>query len=166
MFFSQKDLFNFDINKLIKKKEIIIGLDVGDKTIGVSVSDFRIKIASPLFTVHRKNIDYDCKNLLNNLKNYNIGLIVFGWPVHLDGKIGLQCEKILQFIEKLSEHISVDFIKWDERFSTSVVTKIMIQANLSRKRRKELIDKSSAVYILQGLIDFLNRKNNLLVSLD
>lgn len=155
MFFLQKD--SIDKNNILKSKKIIIGLDVGDKTIGVAVSDFRIKIASPLLTIQRKNFNYDCKTLIENISKYNVGLIVFGWPIYMNGTESAQCEKILNFIEVFSEKIDIDFIKWDERFSTSVVDRIMIEADMSRKKRKQVVDKSAAAYILQGFIDFINR---------
>lgn len=155
MFFLQKD--SIDKNNILKSKKIIIGLDVGDKTIGVAVSDFRIKIASPLVTIQRKNFNYDCKTLMENISKYNVGLIVFGWPIYMNGTESTQCEKILNFIEAFSEKVDIDFIKWDERFSTSVVDRIMIEADMSRKKRKQVVDKSAAAYILQGFIDFINR---------
>lgn len=155
MIFSKKD--SVDIDKLLASKKIIVGLDIGDKTIGVAVSDFRIKIASSLVTIQRKHFSYDCKVLLDNLRDYNVGLVVFGWPVYMNGTVSAQCEKILKFIEVLSGKIDVDFVKWDERFSTSVVDKIMIEADMSRKKRKQVVDKSAAAYILQGFIDFINR---------
>lgn len=164
--FFLKELSEIDVSEIISGKGTIVGLDVGDKTVGVSVSDRRIKIASSVSVIMRKNIDIDCAKLLACITPYNPKMIIFGWPLQMDGKPSKQCEKNLEFIEHFRKilHASennqmqnIIFSKWDERFSTKVVDSIMIEADLSRKRRKEVIDKTAAVYILQGAIDFLNR---------
>lgn len=162
-----KNLSDIDVSNIILRKEIVIGLDIGDKTIGISVSDKRVKVATPIAFIRRKNIDSDCKKLLDCIKSYNPKLIIFGWPLQMDGTPSEQCEKNLEFIKYFHNILNTSndeklqnimFSKWDERFSTKVVDKIMIAADLSRKRRKEVIDKTAAAYILQGAIDFLNRK--------
>lgn len=164
--FFLKKLSEIKTLDIISAKGTIIGLDVGDKTIGISVSDRRIKIASSVLVIMRKNIDSDCTKLLDCIVQYNPKLIIFGWPLRMNGFPSEQCKKNLKFIEcfrkflyvsKCKEVQNIDFAKWDERFSTKVVNNIMIEADLSRKRRKEAIDKTAAVYILQGAIDFLNR---------
>jgi putative Holliday junction resolvase len=139
-----------------------MGLDVGDKTVGIAISDRRIKIASIHSLLLRSGTNLDYEYLLKHIKQLKIGAIIFGWPLQMNGLPGEQCKKILQFIVDLSEQleansIQIDFAKWDERFSTKVVDNIMLEANLSRKRRKQVIDKTAATYILQGAIDFLNR---------
>jgi putative Holliday junction resolvase len=153
------ELSDIDVNDLIAQEKVVVGLDIGDKTVGIAVSDRRIKIASPLLTIARKNTDRHYVSVVEALKQYDIGLIIFGWPVQMNGIPGAQCEKNLKFAEKLSEYVppDVNFSRWDERFSTGVVNNIMIKADLSRKKRKQSIDKVAAVYILQGAIDFLNR---------
>lgn len=157
MDFSLKDLSYFCVNDLTENNFIIAGLDIGDKRVGVSISDRRIKIASALEIVERKNIDNDYLSISTIFKKHNVGLAVFGWPVQMNGIPGLQCQKNLEFVRDLSNYIDIDFAKWDERFSTIVVENVLIEANISRKKRKKVIDKSAAVYILQGAIDFLNR---------
>lgn len=157
-----KELSEIDVSDVINAKGTIIGLDVGDKTIGVSVSDQRIKIASAVTVILRKKPDVDCAKLCESIIPYNPKVIVFGWPLHMDGTPSRQCKKNLEFVEHLHAYINhfrndVEFSKWDERFSTKVVDNIMIEADLSRKRRKEVIDKTAAVYILQGALDFLNK---------
>ena len=161
-----KELSEINVSEIISGKGTIVGLDVGDKTVGVSVSDRRIKIASSISVIMRKNIDIDCAKLLACITPYNPKMIIFGWPLQMDGKPSKQCEKNLEFIKCFREFLqasednrmrNIVFSKWDERFSTKVVDSIMIKADLSRKRRKEVIDKTAAVYILQGAIDFLNR---------
>lgn len=161
MVFFIKDLADVDMDNLVKNGSVIVGLDIGDKTIGIAVSDRRIKIASGLSVIKRKNTKSDYEHLVSSIKPYNPGLVVFGWPVQMNGIPSTQCEKVLEFVQELSEYIEIDFTKWDERFSTKIIDNIMIEADLSRKRRKQVIDKTAAVYILQGAIDFFNRSNNL-----
>jgi putative Holliday junction resolvase len=137
-----------------------MGLDIGSKTVGIAVSDRTLKIASGLTTILRKKIDNDCKSIVDQSKSYKIGLIICGWPLHMNNTISEQCENVRHFCERLSNYMmQADFAKWDERFSTSVVDKIMIAASMSRKKREKAIDKTAAAYILQGAIDFLNHNN-------
>ncbi|MDR2780840.1 MAG: Holliday junction resolvase RuvX [Holosporaceae bacterium] len=158
MDFFVKNISEIKINWLVSSKSVIIGLDIGDKTIGIAVSDSRIKIASGITTIQRNGTNRDYILLTESIKMYKVGVIVFGWPLQMNGLPGKQCEKNLEFVRELSRYIvNVDFVQWDERFSTKVVDNLMIEANLSRKKRKKVVDQSAAVYILQGAIDFLNR---------
>ncbi|MCR5224764.1 MAG: Holliday junction resolvase RuvX [Alphaproteobacteria bacterium] len=152
-----KELQTVQISELIATEKVVVGLDVGDKTVGISVSDRGIRIATGITTLERKGYSKDFERVVDILKLYKIGLIIFGWPVQMNGIAGPQCEKVLSFITQLYEYLPVDYAKWDERFSTSAVESIMIQADLSRKKRKKVIDKGAATYILQGALDFLNR---------
>ncbi|GHT97123.1 putative pre-16S rRNA nuclease [Alphaproteobacteria bacterium] len=153
-----RDLGDIQIEELNKRERVIIGLDVGDKTVGIAVSDRRNKIASSIATLARKGNEGDFNTLLKHLQLHKVGLIIFGWPVHMNGMVSRQCEKIMTFIDEIIKHTDIDLAKWDERFSTRVVDKIMIEADLSRKRRKQIIDKTAATYILQGALDFLNNR--------
>lgn len=137
---------------------MIIGLDIGDKTVGISVSDRRIKIASGVTTILRNGSTQDFLKLKESISKYNVGHIIFGWPVQMNGQPGPQCKKILEFVEELKTYFpNTLFSYWDERFSTCAVTSILLKADLSRKKRKKVIDKSASIYILQGALDFLNR---------
>jgi putative Holliday junction resolvase len=160
--FFLKNLDDFDIGELMRSNSVVIGLDIGDKTIGISASDQRIKIAAGIATINRTRIEKDFTLLTKCLEPYKVGLIIFGWPVQMNGFPGKQCEKTLAFMGELATFFPANYAKWDERFSTKVVDKIMIQAGLSRKKREKLLDKMAAAYILQGALDFLNRKQNLL----
>lgn len=153
------ELKSVDINKLLANQEVIIGLDIGDKTIGIAVSDRRLKIASGVTTLSRNGSSKDFIKLKETLEKYKVGCVIFGWPVQMNGQPGPQCEKILKFIEEFRKYFDVEFSYWDERLSTCAVTNILLQADLSRKKRKQVVDKSAAIYILQGSLDFLeNRK--------
>jgi putative Holliday junction resolvase len=158
--FFLKNLAEIKIDEMIASKSVLIGLDVGDKTVGIAVSDVRIKIASVVTTISRKGTDADFRSILECVKDYRIGLVIFGWPLQMNGVPGEQCEKVLKFVQQLSKFCNTHFAKWDERYSTKVVNNLMIQADLSRKKRKKLVDQSAAVYILQGAIDFLNLKSD------
>lgn len=155
--FLKNNMCGVNLCELLKLNQVIIGLDIGDKIIGISASDRRIKIASSVASFSRKNEKHDFENIATLLQKYNIGLIIFGWPVQMNGLPGSQCAKIECFVQKLCEHIPTNYAKWDERFSTSVVDSVLISADLSRNKRKKVIDKIAAVYILQGALDFLNR---------
>lgn len=148
-----KDL---NLEQILNENSVLLGLDVGDTTVGVAVSDRRIKIASGITTISRKSLVNDCNKLQEVLKQYKIGSIIVGWPIQMNGIPGAQCEKVLKFAQALKDYLDVPFFCWDERLSTCAVNNILLQADLSRKKRKSVVDKSAAVYILQGAIDFLN----------
>lgn len=153
------ELKNIDIEKLIADNSVVVGLDIGDKTVGISVSDRRIKIASGVTTITRNGSARDFAKVKESLDGYNVGCVIFGWPVQMNGQPGPQCEKILEFVEELKKHFeNIPFSYWDERLSTCAVTNVLLQADLSRKKRKKVVDKSAAIYILQGALDFMNRK--------
>ncbi|MDR2158381.1 MAG: Holliday junction resolvase RuvX [Holosporaceae bacterium] len=155
-----KNLSEIKIDELRDSKSVAIGLDVGDKTVGIAVSDGNIKVASGAITILRKGTDTDFQLLQENIKRWKIGLIIVGWPLQMNGLPGKQCEKVLEFARRLFRYVNVDFAKWDERFSTKVVDNLMISADLSRKKRKKAINHNAAAYILQGAIDFLNNQSN------
>lgn len=135
----------------------ILCIDFGEKYIGIAVSDEENLIAKGLGTLKKdENIIEKIKELI---EKYNIGKIVYGLPLRMDGSFSIQTEKTLAFVSKLKEEIkNVEFIPWDERFTTSMAEKFLISADLSRKKRKKLIDKLSAQIILQNYLDYLNKK--------
>jgi putative Holliday junction resolvase len=154
--FSFKNLAEIKIEELRISESTVLGLDIGDKTIGIATSDREIKIASGVTTIFRNRTERDFKLLKKSIENYRIGLVILGWPLQMNGLAGSQCEKVLEFAQNLSSFIPGDLAKWDERFSTKVVDNLMIQADLSRRKRKKIVDQSAAVYLLQGALDFLN----------
>ena len=102
-------LKNIDLKKLLADNSVIIGLDIGDKTVGIAVSDRRIKIASGITTILRNGTQQDFLKLKNAVDKYKVGCIIFGWPVQMNGQPGSQCEKILKFVEELKDffHLSI-----------------------------------------------------------
>lgn len=135
--------------------ERLMGLDVGDKTIGVAVSDLLMITAQGVTTIKRTNIKSDINELKKIIDEYKVTKIVSGLPKMLDGTIGIQGEKVLSFIEKLKSHVDLPVEFEDERFTTSISERMLIDADVKRKKRKEVIDKLAAVHILSG---YMQRK--------
>lgn len=136
----------------------ILALDVGDKYIGIAVSDSLQMIASPFKLYERKSYQKDCEEIKNLIAKENVKLLIIGLPLNLSGEIGTQGQKTITFAEKITPKITVPIIFWDERFSSQAVEKMMLSFDTSRKKRGELIDKLSATYILQGVLDYLSKK--------
>ena len=132
----------------------ILGLDLGSRTCGVSVSDLLGMIARPVETICFADDDYD--SALEQVKKYidefQIKKVVLGLPKHMNGDIGLRGEVSIMFKERL-ETLGVEVILWDERLTTVAAERILISADVSRKKRKKVIDQMAAVQILQGYLD-------------
>lgn len=127
-----------------------MGLDVGDKHIGVAISDGLGLTAQGLRTIERDNCIEALKAII---KEYEVESIVVGLPKMLDGSLGIQGEKVLRFVEDLRTSLGLPISLWDERLSTLTAEKVLLEADTSRKKRKNLRDKVSAVIILQGYLD-------------
>jgi putative Holliday junction resolvase len=146
-----------DHKALLKKGERLLGLDVGTKTIGMALSDTTLMVATPLDTIRRTRFRDDVRRLIAEVERHQVGGIVIGLPISLDGSEGPRVQGVRQFARNLLEHLDRPVVFWDERLSTAAVERGMIDADLSRKRRSEIIDKVAAAYILQGLLDRLGR---------
>ena len=127
-----------------------MGLDVGDKTIGVAVSDLLMITAQGVTTIKRTNIKNDLNELKKIIDEYQVTKIVVGIPKMLDGTIGIQGQKVLEFIEKMKKKIDLPMELEDERFTTTISERMLIEADVKRKKRKEVIDKLAAVQILSS----------------
>ncbi|MFT8313527.1 MAG: Holliday junction resolvase RuvX [Clostridium sp.] len=134
----------------------ILGLDIGDRTIGVAISDPLGYTAQGVTTIRRKNEDKDIEELAKLCKEYNVETIVSGLPKNMNGTVGPQSEKVLAFCEILKKKIDIPVKMWDERLTTVAAEKAMLEADLSRAKRKKIIDKMAATYILQGYLDSLS----------
>ena len=130
--------------------ERLMGLDVGDKTIGVAVSDLLMITAQGVTTIKRTNIKNDINELKRIIDEYQVTKIVAGVPKMLDGSIGIQGDKVLKFLEKMKKHIDLPLELEDERFTTAISERMLIEADVKRKKRKEVIDKLAAVQILSS----------------
>jgi len=132
-----------------------VGLDVGQKTIGVAVSDELGMAAHPVSVLTRRGTAADVAAVLAIVAEYEAGDVVVGWPLELSGRVGQRAQRVdvlvVALAAKLPEGVTVH--RWDERFSTVAVERVLIDADLSRKRRKQVVDKQAAAYILQGWLD-------------
>ncbi len=137
----------------------LLALDVGTKTIGLALSDENQIIASPYKTLERKGWAKDLPKLLEIIAEQKILAIIIGLPMQMDGTEGKMCSYVREFGEKLLESTKSPLCYWDERLSTSAVERVLLEADLSRKRRKEVVDKLAASYILQGVLDWLRIAN-------
>lgn len=134
----------------------IVGLDIGDKRIGVALSDELGWTAQPLETIARVTVEKDLKRLEEILKEYAVSKMVIGLPRSLSGKITPQTQKVLDFVELLKKKMMTSPIPiemWDEWFTTKEAEHILISADVSRKKRKGVIDQLSAVLILQSYLN-------------
>jgi putative Holliday junction resolvase len=138
----------------------ILGLDIGSKTIGVAVSDELCLIAQGVTTLKRKGLDHDISELRNLIEEREVTKIVVGLPKNMNNTLGPSAEMVLSFIEELNKHSAIPVITWDERLSTVAAEKVLLEADLSRKKRKRVIDKVAAMLILQGYLDSQVRLNN------
>jgi putative holliday junction resolvase len=133
----------------------LMGLDLGSKTIGVATSDRTRMIATPIETIARKKFTADAERLLAIIAAENIGLIVLGLPVNMDGTEGPRCQSTRAFARNFARLSPVPVVFWDERLSTAAVERMLIQADASRAKRDQVIDKLAAAWILQAALDSL-----------
>ena len=145
-----------ELIKYLPKKSRLLGLDVGRKTIGLAVSDSDMKIATTVGTIRRSKFTKDVKNLDAIITERQVNGLVLGLPISMDGNEGPACQSVRQFAVNLDNILEIGITFWDERLSTSAVERLLIkEADLSRNRRSEIIDKMAAAYILQGALDSL-----------
>lgn len=136
-----------------------IALDVGDKTIGVAVSDELMLTAQGITTIERVGIRKDCGKVIDYIKEYNCDIVVVGLPKKLDGTDSIQTEKVYEFKTMLENKMRstgmahIKIVYQDERLTTVMAERVLIEADVSRKKRKEVIDKQAAVIILQSYLD-------------
>ncbi len=138
----------------------LLGLDLGEKTIGLAISDRGFKVASPLETIRRAKFTKDAEALAALCEDRGVGGLVLGLPVNMDGSEGPRCQSVRQFAANLAElaGFTLPVAFWDERLSTAAVERVLVgEADLSRKRRGQVVDKMAAAYILQGALDALGR---------
>lgn len=135
----------------------ILGLDLGSKTIGVAVSDGMRYSATPLETIKRTKFTADAIRLDQLIAENAIVAIILGLPLNMDGSEGPRVQSTRAFARSLAQRITLPIAFWDERLSTSAVTRMMIEADMRRDRRAEVVDKLAASYILQGALDRLRR---------
>jgi putative Holliday junction resolvase len=143
--------------RLLAPEARLLGLDVGTKTVGMALSDVTRSIATPYDTVRRTKFTADAKSIRDVVETNGVGALVIGLPLHLDGSEGRRAQSTRAFARNLAAHVEVPMVFWDERLSTAAVERHLIEADASRKRRAEVIDRMAAAYILQGALDRLKR---------
>ena len=139
----------------LKPNRAICGLDLGDKTIGIAVSDLRRMVATPIHTVRRVKFTLDAAELLAVLTERNICGIILGLPLNMDGSPGPRVQSTQAFARNLEKLTPLPITFWDERLSTVAAERALIEADMSRMRRAQVIDQVAAGYILQGALDRL-----------
>ena len=139
--------------KNINTSQILVGLDLGTKTLGVAVSDRLKIIASPLSTIHRNGTKKDLLKLKEILKDYEIGGFIMGLPLSLDNTENQQTQLVRNFNKELIDFFNIPSVFWDERFSSDVVFKEMRKSDMSKTKIKNKLDQQSASYILQGYLE-------------
>ena len=137
-----------------------MGLDIGSQTIGIAVSDELGMTAQGLKTIKRRSTEEDFKEIRTIIDQYRIEKIVVGLPRNMDGTLGRQTEIVFQWITSCKKKTHLPIVTWDERLSTVGASKILLEADLSRKKRKRVIDKLAAVLILQGYLDQMRNRNH------
>jgi putative pre-16S rRNA nuclease len=133
----------------------LIGLDLGTKTIGLAISDPGRRVASPLTVIRRTRFKADAAALLSEIAERRPAALVLGLPINMDGSEGPRAQATRAFARNLGALINLPIVFWDERLSTAAVTRTLLEADASRKRRAEVVDKMAAAYVLQGALDRL-----------
>jgi putative holliday junction resolvase len=142
-----------DFAAALPANRAIAGLDLGDKTIGVALSDLRRQVATPIQVIRREKFTLDAGRLLALLTDRGAAGIVLGLPLNMDGSSGPRVQATQAFARNLEKLTALPICYWDERLSTVAAERALIEADTSRKRRKEVIDQVAAGYILQGALD-------------
>jgi putative holliday junction resolvase len=143
--------------QLLQREARLLGLDVGTKTVGMALSDVTRAIATPYDTIRRTKFTEDVKLISKVIAASEVRALVIGLPINLDGSEGRRAQSTRAFARNLANHVDLPMVFWDERLSTAAVERHLIEADASRKRRAEVIDRMAAAYILQGALDRLKR---------
>jgi putative Holliday junction resolvase len=133
----------------------LLGLDLGEKTIGIALSDTLLSVASPLVTLKRRKFTANAEELRGLIREHGVGGIIVGLPLNMDGSEGPSAQSARAFARNFAAASDIPLAFWDERLSTAAVTRTLLEADSSRKRRAEVVDKMAASYILQGALDRL-----------
>ena len=151
-----------DLPEQLIRGQRLLGIDPGSKTLGLAISDAALAIASPLTTIRRGKFAQDAAQLAELCDEQRVGGLVIGLPVNMDGTEGPRCQSVRQFARNLAEKAGFDMpiAFWDERLSTAAVERFLIdEADMTRRRRAEVVDKMAAAYILQGALDAISRQS-------
>jgi putative Holliday junction resolvase len=144
-----------DLDMLAASQGALLGLDPGTRTLGLAISDRTRLIATPLLTIKRKKFTPDATELLRHYRENDCVALIVGLPLNMDGSSGPRVQSVKDFCNNLLRLEDIPIFLWDERLSTAAVTRDMIQADVSRKKRADKVDSMAAGYILQGVLDRL-----------
>jgi putative Holliday junction resolvase len=153
------------LKALLPPRRRLIGLDPGEKTIGVAISDPGLTVASPIDTIRRTKFTEDVRQLARMIAGREVGGVIIGLPINMDGTEGPRCQSVRHFAQNLIGCADIlggepEIAFWDERLSTAAVNRMLIgEADMSRGRRAQAVDKMAAAYILQGALDALASPN-------
>jgi putative Holliday junction resolvase len=146
-----------ELPALLPRYSALIGLDLGEKTIGVAVSDVTRMVASPLELIRKTKFTAEANRLFALIEEREVGAIVIGLPINMDGTEGTRCQSNRAFARNLLRLRDIPIAFWDERMSTMAVNRVLIEeADVTRARRADLVDKMAAAWILQGALDRLS----------
>lgn len=146
------DKDEIDLGSVSKGKRLL-GFDIGEKTIGVALSDALFMVATPYILISRKKWMQDLEVIKKIISTENVYGVVIGLPLNMDGSEGPKCQSVRQFARNLLKEVDLPIIFWDERLSTVAVTRTLLDADMSRAKRKDNVDKMAASFILQGFLD-------------
>lgn len=150
----------YEFMAALRPRAPIVGLDLGTKTIGIALSDITLSIASALETIRRKKFAADADRLDEIVTTHDVVGIVIGLPINLNGTEGPRAQSTRAFARNLAGRTDLPMMFWDERLSTAAAERTLLEADASRKRRGEVIDKMAAAFILQGALDRMSHIRN------
>ena len=134
----------------------LMGLDLGEKTIGIALSDGLRMTATPVETLRRRKFTPDARHIIDMAERENVAAFVIGLPVNMDGSMGPRVQSTKAFARNLARMTDIPVVLWDERLSTAAVERTLLEADMSRAKRARVVDKLAAAWILQGLLDRLS----------
>lgn len=152
---SESDSALLALRQRLGRDARLMGIDLGAKTIGLAISDVSRTVATPLLTLKRTKFTKDVKELHGLIAKHDVGGLILGLPLNMDGSEGPRAQSTRAFARNLAGEIDLPLVFWDERLSTAAVTRTLLGADASRRRRNEVVDKMAAAYILQGALDRL-----------
>jgi putative holliday junction resolvase len=152
---SSRPLTLENLAALLPAKARLIGVDLGTKTIGLALSDVERRIGTPLLTIERKKFTGDAQQLAEQIARFEAFALIVGLPLNMDGSEGPRVQATRAFLRNFARLNATPFAFWDERLSTAAVNRSLIENDVSRARRAEVVDRMAAAYILQGALDRL-----------
>jgi putative holliday junction resolvase len=146
-----------ELPKVLSARQRLVGLDLGEKTIGIALSDTLRTVATPLQTLKRGKFTRDAATLTSLIKQHSVGAVIVGLPLNMDGSAGPSAQSAQAFARNFAAISDCPVVLVDERLSTAAATRTLLEADASRRRRKAVVDKMAAAFILQGALDRLKQ---------